>query len=62
MNSPCLVEKFIEDRKHLRKKYPTTWGKVKFVAIDCVPVLEIPSPQLLAGFFDYLKYQTGKKV
>lgn len=61
MNSINYIEMFCKDRKSLIRKYPTTWGKVKIVEIDGSPVLELPSPQLLAGFSSYLKYHcTGK--
>ena len=61
MNSADYLKSFCEDRKHLIRKYASTWGKVKIVEIDSLPVLEIPSPQLLAGFSSYLKYRCKRK-
>lgn len=62
MNSINYVRQFCEDRKYLIKNYPATWGKIKIVKIDGLSVLELPSPQLLAGFSSYLKYHCAGKV
>jgi len=62
MNFINYAEGFYEDRKSLIKNYPNTWGKVKMVEIEGLPVLELPLPQLLAGFSSYLKYHYPGKV
>jgi hypothetical protein len=56
------IEEFWEHRKHLRRNYPTTWGKMKILEVNGYTVLELPSPQLLAGFSSYLKYRCREKV
>lgn len=56
------TDKFIRDRKHLIGKYPHTWGKVRVKNLDGLPIIELPSPQLLAGFAGYLKNQCSTRV
>jgi hypothetical protein len=62
MNSINYAEQFCKDRKYLIKKYPSTWGKVKIIEIDGLSILELPTPQILAGFSSYLKYHFAGKV
>jgi hypothetical protein len=62
MNSINYIEKFCKDRRYLMRKYQNTWGKVRIIEIDSLPVLDLPSPQLLAGFSSYLKYHCTGKV
>ena len=50
-----LMEKFLEDRKHLKKD----WG-IEYIASDKIPHLIITNPSLLAGFTGYLKFQCQK--
>ena len=62
MKSIDYVKNFYEDRKYLIKKYPNTWGKMQILKIKRVSILDLPSPQLLAAFSSYLKYQHQGKV
>ena len=57
MQSINYALKFLNDREKLIKNYPNTWGKICIIPINGLSVLEIPSPQLLAAFSGYLKYQ-----
>lgn len=56
------ISKFILDRKQLVRNNKGQWGKIKKVENDELPIIEIPSPQLLAGFAGYLKYQCSGKI
>ncbi len=57
------TEKFIRDRKYLIQNYPETWGKIQTCKkFDALPIIEFPSPQLLAGFAGYLKNQCKPRV
>ena len=62
LNSKNYAQGFCEARKDLIKKYAPVWGKVKMCEIEGMTVLELPSPQLLAGFSSYLKYHYPGKV
>jgi len=62
VNSKNYAEGFYKARKSLITKHASIWGKVKLLKIEGMNVLEIPSPQLLAGFSSYLKYHYPGKV
>ena len=56
-----FVDKFLEDRKYLRKKYPK-WNDVKTDFSSGVPIIEFSNTELLAGFTGYLKFQLNGRA
>lgn len=57
------TDKFIQDRKYLIKNNPDTWGKIRASKTpNGLPIIELPLPQILAGFAGYLKYQCSTNV
>ncbi len=55
-----LLDSFLKDRSHLIEKYPQ-WGKVKIIEENGLRILDIPSLELLAGYFGYLKYKLAEQ-
>ena len=51
-----LMQSFIADRKKLIDKY-AVWKEVRIEEKEGIPVLNLPTPQLVAGFMGYLKYK-----
>ena len=60
MRTKNFAEKFRDERRCLIKKYPE-WKSIKITYDNKIPIIELDSPQLLAGFTGYLKFQLKKK-